>query len=639
MNESVSFKIQPQFVQLTDEEFNGHRLHRIQQALLHYDYLPEMTILTAPTGTGKSFAFPLPIIQHRKTGSAFSKRRCVIISPTNALIDDMENQYRNNFSQLYISTLNRKRLDELNAKGPDRWNALLSILRDNEIVITNPDLLNFAMFGGYIRHKGQKDVAEIFALIDYFVFDEYHLYDEEQIAHIFSWITLKKALLPTKPIKFIFASATPEKGLVEAANEQGYHLDEIIEMITADPSHETRPIHGEIEITFFKGTEPQEYLLSNLETIRHWIEEGQKILVIFAKMADLRRARIDVENEFDEVAIAEESGYFTKSKAIQDTTNARLILGTNKVEVGVNLDVTICLMQTGKHFANFVQRFGRVARGTKTGKVIVFLENKIKPIEKAFAGVDTLDYYTFIGKCRNIELLSDRKFYNEKVPQYMGAYHFIISKNIKDYETQKLYLKRIQPTGQTAFMFGLMRRIERGIRRLNKLNDACGKGFQWDLENWKKWWQIFANTFKYFRANSPDAFIRDLELPANAQFVRYSLEWVLKNRIVIGEEEYNGERCLVVSGFQAGQTDLQYYIESLPVYKLDEGTLYLQQKERYALKQAFEARIQKVALLYRGRHQFHEAARELLTNALKLKPIISEKRLSILDIKSWSNIL
>lgn len=639
MAESVSLKIQPQFVQLTDEEFNGHRLHRIQQALLHYDDLPEATILTAPTGTGKSFAFPLPIIQHRKTGSAFSKRRCVIVSPTNALIEDMEKQYHKNFPQLRISKLNRKHLDELNANGPARWNALLNTLRENEIIITNPDLLNFAMFGGYIRHRGQKDIGEIFALIDYFVFDEYHLYDEEQIANIFSWITLKKTLLPPKPIKFIFASATPEKGLVQVANEQGYHLDETIETITAEPSNQARPIHGEVEVAFLKDTNPLQYLLDNAATIRRWIQTGEKILVIFEKMADLRRARIEVENEFDEVAIAEESGYFTKTEITHDTTNARLILGTNKVEVGVNLDVSICLMQPGKHFANFVQRFGRVARGAKNGKVIIFLENKIKPIENAFSGIDALDYYSFIEKCRSIELLSDRKFYSEKVPQYLGAYYFIISQNIKDYETQRLFRERIQPKGQTAFMLGLMRRVNRGIRRLNKLNDVCGKGFQSDLENWKKWWQVFTNTFKYFRANSPDVLLRDLELPETVQLVRYSLEWVLKNREVIGEENRNGERCLVVSGFQDGKVDLQYYIESLPIYKLDEGTLYLQQKERYALKSAFETRVRKVALLYRGHNKFHQTASQLLAELPTLKSILTEKRLQIVDIRSWSNIV
>ena len=100
MADSVSLKLLPQFVETMDEVFEGRRLHKIQQALLHYDELPEFTVITAPTGTGKSFAFPLPIIQHRKTGSSFSKRRCIIVSPTSALIEDMAKEY----AKIFVSS-------------------------------------------------------------------------------------------------------------------------------------------------------------------------------------------------------------------------------------------------------------------------------------------------------------------------------------------------------------------------------------------------------------------------------------------------------------------------------------------------------------------------------------------------------
>lgn len=640
MPDSISLRILPQFVPLTNESYNGRRLHRVQQALLHYDELPEFSIISAPTGTGKSFAFPLPIIRYKQDGITFSRRRCVIVSPTNALIEDMEKQYTKLFPQLRISKLNRQRLDEFNAKGPARWDALLDVLRENEVIITNPDLLNFALFGGYIRHRGQQEISQIFALIDYFVFDEYHLYDEEQIANIFSWLAIKRTVVPSKTVKFIFASATPEKGLVEVANEQGFNVNGIIETITDEPADDTRSIHGEIEVTFLKGTNPIEYILENTELIRMWTIAGERILVIFDKMADLRQARNEIENEFDEVMIAEESGYFTKSQVTEDATKAHIILATNKVEIGVNLDVTICLMQPGKYFANFVQRFGRIAREGKNGKVIIFIDNMITPIGRAFAGNKTLGYYDFMDKCREIELLSDRTFYTEKIPRYLGAYYFIISQNIRDYATQRMFRERINPQGQTAFMLGLMRRINRGIFYwLKKLNEICGKGYQTDFENWKRWWQIFTGTFKYFRANSPDVLLKDLNLPEGSQLVRYSLEWVLKNRVVVSDEKLNSERCLVVSGFLDGRADLQYYIESLPIYKLDESTLYLQQTERYSLKQAFDQRIQRVALLYRGQSEFHKAARELLSELLKLKSIFTDKRLSIVDIKSKTNFL
>ena len=638
MTDSVSLKILPQFVDTGDEQFEGRHLHKIQQALLHYDELSEFTVITAPTGTGKSFAFPLPIIQHRRSGSHFSKRRCIIVSPTNALIDDMEKEYAKIFPDIGVSKLNRKKLDELNAKGPERWNAIVQIITDNEVVLTNPDLLNFALFGGYYRHKGQKEASEIFARIDYFVFDEYHLYDEEQIANIISWIAVKKALI-VKPVKFIFASATPEKGLLEVLHAQGFKPAEIIETITDKATPSRRKIHGQIEVTFLKGSTPLQYLRSNTETVKQWIKDGERILVVFDRMTELRMARQDIEKQFHDVVIAEVSGYYTKSELKEDPGNAGLILGTNKIEVGVNLDISICLMQTGKHFANFVQRFGRIARQGKDGKAIIFLDNKIKEIEKAFTGKETVSYYNFIEQCRNIELLSDRIFYSERIPQYLGAYYFIIAKNIKDYATQRLFRENIKLDGQAGFMLGLMRKIDKGIRRLEYINSACGRKFDFDCENWKKWWEIFTDTFKYFRASMPDILVRDLTCPNDKQITRYSLEWILQNREIIREESVNGERCLVVSGFLEGKQELQYYVESLPVYKLNEGNLYLQQKEKYSLKEAFEKRLNVVGTMYRGQRQFDKTAQQLIKDVVKLKPIITQKRLSISDVKCYSNFL
>src|SRR5205085_8575624 len=187
--------------------------------------------------------------------------------------------------------------------------------------------------------------------------------------------------------------------------------------------------------------------------------------VIFDRMIDLRNSRNEIELEFDDVAVAEESGYFTKSKIKEDTANANLILGTNKVEVGVNLNVTICLMQTGKHFANFIQRFGRVAREGKDGKVVVFLENKIKEVEGKFSDAKSVSYYDFIERCRSIKLLSDRKFYSEKVPQYLGAYFYVISRSLKDYNTRKVFIAGLKLEGQTKYVHGLLYGIEIGIKK------------------------------------------------------------------------------------------------------------------------------------------------------------------------------
>src|SRR5437868_10514739 len=102
MTNSVSVTLLPQFVETTDTVFNNRRLHEIQRAFLNYNELSQFTIITAPTGTGKSFAFPLPIIWHRQSDS-FDTMRCIIVSPTNALIEDMKKEYEKTFPKLRIA--------------------------------------------------------------------------------------------------------------------------------------------------------------------------------------------------------------------------------------------------------------------------------------------------------------------------------------------------------------------------------------------------------------------------------------------------------------------------------------------------------------------------------------------------------
>lgn len=640
MTNSVSISILPQYVETTDEVYQGRRLHRIQQALLHYEELSQFTILTAPTGTGKSFAFPLPIINHKQNDS-WSDLRCLIVSPTNALIEDMEREYKKNFSDLKIAKLNRTELDKYNVKGTPRWDKLIDLITENEVIITNPDLLNFAMFGGYIRHKGQHEISQIFARIGYFVLDEYHLYDEEQIANIISWIVFSKTVVGGAKNKFIFASATAEPGLVEVLEQQGFEPNEIIEVITENQTTTNRPIHGKIDVTFIKGKKPQDYLLENSDLVKQWMQSGDKVLAIFDRMADLRQSRIEIEKEFENFAFAEESGYFTKSGIKEDSANANLIIGTNKVEVGVNLDITVCLMQTGKHFANFVQRFGRVAREGKSGKVIVFLEDKIKELERTFAGVESVSYYEFIEKCRNIKLLSDRNFYAQKVPFYLGAYFYIITRNLKDYNTRELFRTNLKLEGQVKYMHGVMQSVEIGIRKDLAVANRKMRGKKYnDLKHWKQWWELFSGTFKFFRANKKSVWIKDLLFKDGKVLVEYSLEWVLANREVISIEEIDGKECYIVSNFVKGNTGLQYVVESMPIYKIREETLFLQQSEKYSLGQAFETRLNQIAEHYRFGDKFSTTANQIIfERVMKLKQIFTEKRLVVTDIKNFSNII
>ena len=80
--DKVSIKIFPQFVKLTDvkEVFPNNRecfLHEVQKRMkTGFDKFSEFTIITAPTGTGKSYAFPFPVINSKKNPKQIGRASC-----------------------------------------------------------------------------------------------------------------------------------------------------------------------------------------------------------------------------------------------------------------------------------------------------------------------------------------------------------------------------------------------------------------------------------------------------------------------------------------------------------------------------------------------------------------------------------
>lgn len=652
MTNQVKIKVFPQFVETTGRIYMGRRLHVCQAAMLDFESLADVVILSAPTGTGKSFSFPLPVIASKER-DGFSHRRCIIVSPTNALIEDMKNQYTDQFRQLRTEILNRKKLDELNAHGLKRWDEILNIARDHDIIITNPDLMNWAIFGGYHFTKGQLHIGRFWEKFDYIVFDEYHLYDEEQIANILSWMIINRSLLKAHSMKYVFASATPEPALKKLLEQYEFAYQEICENITADPSPTARQIHGEITVVFLKvdqaGGESdadaavENYLWSNERQIKKYTYRGDKVLVMFDRMVSLRRIRRRVKDHFQEFNVAEESGYFTKTNYKEDTATAHLVLATNKVEVGVNLDVKVCIMPPGRFFANFVQRFGRVARGNVNGIVVVFVE-KIEKLKSVFADCAEFDYYDFIERCRDVEILNDRNFYTEVVPRYLGAYFYVIQERaLKDYAARQVFRENLhleEFEGETKLMFHTLRGISNKI--FNDLKKADkNKGYSWERKCFCEWWQTYLETFRYFRGNSVSVKFIDLDFDQGKQIQEYSLEWVLANRFIIGERTIDGEKCLEVSGYRDEKNELQFVVETFPVGKLTEEHRYLSQRERWDLKNAFLNRVSlcQKDWMHRSQDAFSSMVLSILDDLEKLRLIFSAKRCLISEIKEHTNFL
>ena len=688
MTNSFKIKIKPQYVATTNTIYNGRNLHVIQKTMFHLsDQQEDVLILVAPPGTGKSYSFPLEVDYLK--ANKITRKRMLIVSPTNALIEDMYGQYTGEgngkqkalFPDLEVATLNGKVLDRYGAKGKARWGEFLHVASRHDIVITNPDIINWAMTGGYVANDFKfkiDEVSTLFEEIDYFVFDEYHLYDEEQIAAINAWMLLAKAFLESNYIgcKFIFASATPQEKLPLVLRKQGFQVKVIAEEILGQPKTGAacRQIKGAVYLVFKTFEQGKIDTIDNAlirqlndpktqDELKRGFEKKHRALVILDEMMSIRQSLPQIKALYQGFNVEEISGYFTKADLRKSTTHNKntipalpdLILGTKKVEVGVNLGIKNQLMGTGKSFADFLQRLGRPGRQDKQhqpgikedASVLVYLtRDKFKKLKEGFSEhsdlIQELDYQHFVNICVQTDFMDEEKFYPNKVAPFVGTYFYIVERYALQYFSTKQQLGKHladyfgEIYGKRAgTLYQAMRAVKTQIKYINQhYKQKQAK----KIESINDWWQQFIRTFSFFRGSSISVKILDENLEQEDQMVEYSLEWLLKNRIVIDVKKNNQkEDIFVVAGFREVKAKLRYVIETFPFGDYVNHLRYLPQKHKYTPKKTFTSKINELKdVLQNGRSTspFDEEVIKLLDLILKLKPIFSEKRFLISAIET-----
>ncbi|MBL6447071.1 type I-D CRISPR-associated helicase Cas3' [Fulvivirga sp. 29W222] len=679
--DSFKVNILPQYVKQTEEveQINGNacRLHEVQKRIkLDFDKLPEFTVITAPTGTGKSYAFPFPALNAQKQvrgigGSA--KVRGLIVLPTNALIKELTASFQATYPQLVTCQLTGTELTKAGVKGHDRWKKAIELAEGSDLIITNPDILNFAMHGGYhqLAHHnktGATRFSRFLGAFSYIIFDEYHLYDEAQIANILTMVKLRHLFLPHhdpakgmgSSVRFLFVSATPEEGLKTLLEGEGYAYEEIIEEIV-DDSKDARPIHGQLEIELIDSNNMPELVMYKLSELREVLKE-QRVLLILDQLRDVQELAVTLEAELPECVIYQSTGYAPDDEPERERIKAaNLILATNKAEVGVNYDVTYCIMQPGKYYQNFVQRFGRVSRGDMEGKVVICTDRRYHRFRHKLSGKDMWSYYDFLEVVR--EELQGRKFYTERVPMYLGEYVWCIEDNIRRYQDYDIYRYLKKRLGEINFYsekaygrYKLFNEINRAVRALVKqalkLDKLPHNQHTWHklkieqrlekmaprTSQWLSWWRGFIDTYLTFRDGGLVVKVYDRILTKELD---YSLDWILQHKViedveVLQEEPYRVMQY-TVGDLKDRDKDLQYEVSTLPNIGLH-GNNFLSYKEAHEPGKAFDRAAKGVYdKLRRGGTE--EAQIELSKRIMLLGQTFDRKRLTIKNIESDATFL
>src|SRR5258706_11251195 len=177
---------------------------------------PDIDIIfnTAMTGDGKSLAGYLPVLREQK--------HVIAMYPTNELMRDQHrglSLYERNLNMSLPRTalMDSDEITRLMDKNDQsvRMEAVRSLVRNNEILLTNPDLVHLMMSWQYgWQHQRKELPFEIGASFDYFLFDEFHVFGVPQVISVMNMIGYLHTLYKDKPAdrkKFLFLSATPNK--------------------------------------------------------------------------------------------------------------------------------------------------------------------------------------------------------------------------------------------------------------------------------------------------------------------------------------------------------------------------------------------------------------------------------------------
>ena len=354
---------------------SGLRLseHQLQtyQALLNSD--SDVVFNVALTGDGKSLAGQLPTLAQARSMMA--------MYPTNELINDQLRQVeytmaawgRNAFS---MTRLDAHHLDELEDEAElQRSAALLNLLRNHELVLTNPDIFHYIMQQYYTRtgkHGDAPDrvIGPLLNLFEQFTFDEFHVFQTPQVVSVLNALLfIHEVTGETRPKKFLFLSATPGELMLRYLERAGLHFLQIQGNYAhtwhnPDPTRWRRILHG--SALHFAPQRAAEWVEAHIDdTLLHFFLEHRpaaKGAIIVNSVASAQRLVARLRPIFASHGLTVEPNTgFDALKRRRDSYAADLLVGTSTIDVGVDFQINFLVFES-HDTGSLLQRLGRLGR-------------------------------------------------------------------------------------------------------------------------------------------------------------------------------------------------------------------------------------------------------------------------------------
>ena len=379
----------------------------MQSALLN-DHHP-VRIASAPTGAGKTYAFEQAVARDPELGEEI---RVLFVVPTRRLAQNIIHGLTSSLVQNHGWPAERAMRkvalwtgdaskDYYAAGGREitshRINQIycLDDAPGGEMIVTVPEVLSYLLIGRWLKAGQASDgIFEILNHFDHIVFDEFHTISARGfgLAALCARLAAGHEGRSYGRAKVSFLSATPLN--IRPVLERTGLVPEAIIELQEKVSEQGRAVHGDVVLTPCRDTNMTAMLATRLDAVRIELAEQGQTVLIYDSLANLRRELPGLETQLLRAGIApgetllinsiddstfyatepaEDNGFFQSGRKY-NPLDFKLLVATASVEMGVTFKTRLLFMEPGFEPMNFLQRYGRAARGDVQGQVFVRMD-------------------------------------------------------------------------------------------------------------------------------------------------------------------------------------------------------------------------------------------------------------------------
>ncbi|MEZ5592719.1 MAG: DEAD/DEAH box helicase [Gammaproteobacteria bacterium] len=381
---------------------------------LQYDLLncpSKIRIADAPTGAGKSYVFQRAVLVGQ---------RVLFIVPTRRLAQNLLHSLRDFLKSQGWSEGKRtaktalwsadetRRLREEGVIGEKQITGyrirqlygLDDAREGGEMIIAIPETVSAILLRRSLD-LGLSDTGPLDFLtqFDHIVFDEFHTIDPR--GYGMAAVLAKLAcVFPMTRAKLSFLSATPLEiqpvlrrlGIPESAIKQ--LKENVVSCKIAEGKD--RIVHGDVSLRFVGVPDMYSLLKAHANLIQNQTAKSQRglVVVIYNSVTELQLQVDCLAAFFDELGVSRTQRLLVNS--IDDSgrgqiaerefttgpqhnpNDFKILVATASVEMGVTFDTDLLFMEPGFEPLNFLQRYGRAARGDFSGVVLLRWDESLR---------------------------------------------------------------------------------------------------------------------------------------------------------------------------------------------------------------------------------------------------------------------